>query len=184
MPFATRSRQRAGSEFEACALARVVEVGSTRPRLGTEAVQDLAMDERTLYRFAGLIDADGGIRLEGREGRTKAAVVYLHSTSTEIIDWLIANVGGYAILKPPAKKHHRPVLVWRSRGRDAVRLCECLAPVLLESSKRARANLIARDYIRLTPRNGRYSEQMKADRAEFERMVEAHCERAAPLPAS
>lgn len=37
-----------------------------------------------------------------------------------------------------------------------------------EPKKRARANLILKDYIRLTPRNGKYTEEMRQLKLKFE----------------
>ena len=39
---------------------------------------------------------------------------------------------------------------------------------LNEPKKKARAQLIIKDYIRLTPRNGRYSEEIKQQKLKFE----------------
>jgi hypothetical protein len=38
----------------------------------------------------------------------------------------------------------------------------------MKSYKRDRARLVLRDYVRLTPRNGKYSESMLAERTCFE----------------
>ena len=56
------------------------------------------------------------------------------------------------------------------RHRQALALLSQTLP-WLRSYKRARAELIIRDYVRLTPRNGKYSPDKKRDRIRFENSV-------------
>lgn len=132
-----------------------------------------------LHRLSGLIDADGGIRLEQIDrGRTHYPLIYLHSTSKEIIRWLHENYGGSISNKKRQKEHHNMVQVWSLRGRKAISLCEKLYPLLLETGKKERARLIATEYLKLTPRNGKYTEAQLADRKDFIARVSSSVTRA------
>ncbi|MGH8620300.1 MAG: hypothetical protein ACREUW_21615, partial [Burkholderiales bacterium] len=59
-----------------------------------------------------------------------------------------------------------PGLTYAISNRQALTLLEQIAPYL-RTYKAGRARLILRDYLRLTPRNGRYTAEMKSAREAF-----------------
>lgn len=130
------------------------------------------MKEADLYRLVGLIDADGGIRLE-RKGIKKYGYpcIYIHSTSIEIINWLLLNIGGSKTNKKKRKEFHNDIYVWKIRGKKAIDLCGILYPFLLEKSKQERASLIYKEYLNLTPRNGKYTKDQEQRKRIFENKV-------------
>ena len=64
-------------------------------------------------------------------------------------------------------KRHKPSFIYSVSNRQALALLESVTP-WLKFYKRERARLILRDYVRLTPRNGKYSPEQKAERQRFE----------------
>lgn len=58
----------------------------------------------------------------------------------------------------------QPIAIW---NRQALRLLEQIEP-FLRSYKRDRARLVLCDYVPLTPRNGKYTADVLAQRQQFE----------------
>ena len=72
--------------------------------------------------------------------------------------------------KAVVSEHHSPSFTYSISNRQALHLLESVVP-WLKSYKQERARLILRDYVRLTPRNGKYSPELKAERQRFESAV-------------
>ena len=69
--------------------------------------------------------------------------------------------------KATSSERHAPSYTYNISNRQALHLLEFVIP-WLKSYKRERARLILRDYVRLTPRNGKYSAELKSERQRFE----------------
>ena len=72
--------------------------------------------------------------------------------------------------KRRAGEHHQPSFAYAVYNRHALDLLKRVYPYL-RSYKRERARLIISDYVRVTPRNGRYTSALLAERAAFEDAV-------------
>jgi hypothetical protein len=66
-----------------------------------------------------------------------------------------------------ARAHHSPSFAYCITSRQALHLLAQIAP-FLRTYKSQRACLLLQEYVRLTPRNGRYTAEQLAARAEFE----------------
>jgi len=75
---------------------------------------------------------------------------------------------GYASLV--SKSHHTPSFAYAVYNRQALSLLQKILPYL-KSYKRQRAELILRDYVKLTPRNGKYTSEIMAEKIQFENTV-------------
>jgi hypothetical protein len=72
--------------------------------------------------------------------------------------------------KRSAKPHHAASFNYNIAGRQALELLAQLLPYL-RSYKRDRAALLLEQYVRLTPRNGRYTAEAARDRSAMEAAV-------------
>ena len=69
-----------------------------------------------------------------------------------------------------SKSHHTPCFTYAIYNRQALALLEQIEPYL-RSYKVKRTRLILDNYIALTPRNGKYTEELMTKRKEFEKAV-------------
>jgi len=84
---------------------------------------------------------------------------------------LLSTVGAGKITgKRTSQSHHTPGFTYTISNRQALALLNQTIPYL-KTYKAKRSNLILRDYIRLTPRNGKYSSEIKQARTDFEHKV-------------
>jgi hypothetical protein len=72
--------------------------------------------------------------------------------------------------KRTTKAHHTPSYSYALWNRQALALLAQIE-MYMQSYQGDRARLVLREYIRLTPRNGKYSETMLAERGVFERTL-------------
>lgn len=120
--------------------------------------------------IAGLIDGEGTITLSRRHARDRRQlVVSISSTEPAMLAWVLEAVGaGKITRKKTTSSKHSPGLTHAISNRQAL---DVLAQTVnyLRSYKRLRARIVLADYVRLTPRNGRYTLEVSAARARFER---------------
>jgi hypothetical protein len=118
--------------------------------------------------LAGLIDGEGTIALTRRHGKDeRQLVISIASTERSIVEWALTTTGvGKITRKRTSKKHHAPSLTYSVSNRQALEILRQVTPCL-RSSKRRRAELVLDKYLALTPRNGRYTEELAAKRAAF-----------------
>tara|TARA_R110001599_G_scaffold117812_2_gene286410 strand:+ start:802 stop:1074 length:273 start_codon:yes stop_codon:yes gene_type:complete len=74
---------------------------------------------------------------------------------------------GKITTKKTVKTHHSPSFTYAIYNRQALSLLEQIFPYL-RTYKKYRSQLILKDYLRLTPRNGKYSEDLRSAKQEFE----------------
>ncbi|KPJ87145.1 MAG: hypothetical protein AMJ53_18550, partial [Gammaproteobacteria bacterium SG8_11] len=90
------------------------------------------------------------------------------NTEKDLLDFVLATIGAGKITKKrTTHSHHTPSYTYAIYNRQALTLLEQIH-LFLRTYKRERAALILRDYLALTPRNGKYSEVMKLARTKFE----------------
>jgi hypothetical protein len=74
---------------------------------------------------------------------------------------------GKITTKKTVKTHHSPSFTYAIYNRQALSLLTQISPYL-RTYKKHRSQLILKDYLRLTPRNGKYSEDLRSAKQEFE----------------
>lgn len=85
-----------------------------------------------------------------------------------ILHFVLSAIGtGRITNKKTAQSHHTPSYVYAVYNRQALSLLEQITPYL-RTYKRRRSVLILENYIKLTARNGKYSDKLAAKRKEFE----------------
>jgi hypothetical protein len=119
--------------------------------------------------LAGLVDGEGTIALSHRHANERRQLVLsISSTERCILDWVRTSVDvGKITRKRVSSVLHAPGLTYSVSNRQALSLIAQIAP-FLRSYKKRRAELVLDRYLRLTPRNGRYTTALADERRAFE----------------
>lgn len=122
-------------------------------------IGDAIVDTASKAYLAGIIDGEGTVTL-ARKHRNElhSPEVSVANTNQRLIVWLKNKTGsGTICLKQKRSIKHRTAYTWKIRGDKAIALLKEISRWLI--IKKPHADLILRDYKKLTPRNGRYDEQ-------------------------
>lgn len=119
--------------------------------------------------IAGLIDGEGTLSLTRRHKKdNRQFVISIANTERPLLDYVIDTIGAGKITgKRATRDNHTPSFTYAIENRQALALLKQIAPYL-RTYKSKRARLILDNYVRLTPRNGHYSNELKAERTRFE----------------
>jgi hypothetical protein len=119
--------------------------------------------------IAGLVDGEGTItltRLHRDEGRR--LVLSISSTEIELLHFVLTAVGAGKITgKRTYHALHAHGYTYAITSRQALAVLEQIVPYL-HSYKKKRAEAALKHYVLLTPRNGRYTAELKEARKAFE----------------
>ena len=98
-------------------------------------------------------------------------MISISNTERPLLEYVLDSVGaGKITAKRTYQSHHTASYTYAISNRQALALLNQVFPYL-KTYKAKRADLILRDYIRLTPRNGRYTPEFKQARTDFEHRV-------------
>lgn len=119
--------------------------------------------------IAGLVDGEGTVTLcRKHKNENRQLAVSISNTEREVLQYVLQRVGAGKITgKKTAKSHHTPSFTYAIYNRQALNLLEQLNPYL-RTYKKQRAHLILMNYLKLTPRNGKYGNELLAYRHAFE----------------
>ena len=116
--------------------------------------------------IAGLIDGEGTIALTRRhknENRKENEA----QGDDELLEYLLDTIGtGRVTQKKTYSDKHTPSATYTISNRQALSLLEQISP-FLRTYKQHRAELVLQDYLRLTPRNGKYTPEIYDQRDRF-----------------
>lgn len=121
--------------------------------------------------LAGLIDGEGTISLmkERASAKFRYPVIEVSSTTLDMLEKIKELANGGSISKQKVyKENHKQAWHYSVRGDKAIALMNEVKDYLLEPKKKARAELICSTYKMVTPRNGRYSEELLEKKLQFE----------------
>ena len=135
------------------------------------------MTHSELAYIAGIIDGEGSIMLiKFHNNQFPSPCISIASTSLELLEWIKNKVGSGTI---KIKKNYKPSkhlnsYTYTIRYNDAIDLLEKIEPYLVISSKKIRAQMIISEYKLITPRNGRYSNELiHAKQNFYKRFIDA-----------
>lgn len=122
--------------------------------------------------IAGLIDGEGTVTLcRKHKNENRQLAVSISSTEKYLLEYVLEVVGtGKITKKKTVKMNHSPSFNYPIYNRQALSLLEQISPYL-QTYKKYRSQLIIKDYLRLTPRNGKYSEDLRSAKQDFEIQV-------------
>ena len=108
--------------------------------------------------IAGLIDGEGTISLSKKHKfDNRQLVVSISNTERNLLNYVQETVGAGRITnKRTSRVNHTPSFTYSISNRQALDLLKQITPYL-KSYKFGRATLVLDHYVRLTPRNGRYT---------------------------
>ncbi|MDE2051366.1 MAG: LAGLIDADG family homing endonuclease [Gammaproteobacteria bacterium] len=118
---------------------------------------------------AGIIDGEGTVTLtRTHRGENRRPIVSISSTELPLLLYVRRVVGaGRITRKARARTHHSPSFAYCLSSRQALSLLGQVS-CYLRTYKSQRADLLLAEYLRVTPRNGRYTERQRLERASFE----------------
>jgi len=122
--------------------------------------------------IAGLIDGEGTVTLTRKHrNENRQLAVTISNTELRLLNHVHVLVGaGKITRKQTSAAHHTPSYTYAIYNRQALALLRQAQP-FLRTYKSERSAIILRDYISLTPRNGKYSEKQLKERITFEHAV-------------
>lgn len=122
--------------------------------------------------IAGIIDGEGTITLTRKHrNENRQLAVTISSNERYLLEFIRQAIGAGKITnKRTIKAEHAPHFTYSISNRQALALLHQIAPYL-RTYKRDRAMLILQEYLRLTPRNGYYTDQMRVERQQFEQRL-------------
>ncbi len=122
--------------------------------------------------IAGIIDGEGTITLSRKHrNENRQLAISISNTELQLLKFVHEAIGAGKITnKKTSAAHHMPSYTYAIYNRQALRLLEQIHPYL-HTYKVRRSELILKDYIKLTPRNGKYSGVQIKLRSNFEQNV-------------
>ena len=126
--------------------------------------------------LAGLIDGEGTVTLTHKQkGAERHLAITISNTEYALLEWARNVVGAGKITnKSVSKKSYLPSFTYQIHSRQALSVLEQVVP-FMHGYKRDRSLLALRDYVRLTPRNGKYSAWQLEERNRFvEKLLQIH----------
>jgi hypothetical protein len=119
--------------------------------------------------LAGLVDGEGTITLTRvHRDENRRLVVAISNSERSILEFVRETTGvGRITTKRVYHERHRQSYTFQVSSRQALNLLAQITP-FLKSYKALRAALALSEYVRLTPRNGKYRPEMERRRRDFE----------------
>ena len=124
--------------------------------------------------IAGIIDGEGTITLTSKhKNGNRQLAITISNTEMPLLEFIFETIeAGKITNKKVYKDNHTPSMTYAISNRQALDLLSQITPYL-KTYKKQRAELILKDYVRVTPRNGKYNDNLKIER---ERFIEAFFE--------
>lgn len=98
-------------------------------------------------------------------------VISVTSTTIELLEYLKATIGFEKMTKKTNYniEKHKNCYTFVVNYNNTINLLKDVYPYLIIKSKKLRAKMIIEEYKNLTPRNGRYSEELLKEKYDFYR---------------
>jgi hypothetical protein len=119
---------------------------------------------------AGIMDGEGTITLSKLSSTSKfrSPVITVSSTTHCLLTFLQENYGGTICTHKIYQQHHKPSWSWMLRYNNTITFLENVLPYMREPNKVYRGDLIVNQYKSVTPRNGKYTDEMLLAKTKFE----------------
>ncbi len=120
----------------------------------------------------GLIDGEGTITLSRKHrNENRQLAITISNTERQLLDFVLDTVGAGKITgKRTTRTNHTPSFTYAIYNRQALQLLAQIH-LHLRTYKSERASLILSKYLKLTPRNRKYTESLRQEREQFENAV-------------
>ncbi|WP_445505561.1 LAGLIDADG family homing endonuclease [Niallia sp. 03091] len=120
---------------------------------------------------AGIIDGEGSITLtKMHKGENRRPCLTITSTDIELLTYLHSLIGGTIVNKKNYKpnQHKKAYTLFIKKKEDVFSTLEKIYPFLRIHKKKRRVQWILKYYDAVTPRNGKYSEELLKEKLLFE----------------
>lgn len=119
---------------------------------------------------AGLVDGEGTITLTAQhKGERRRLVVSISNTDLSLLEFVKSAIGAGRITgKRTYSERHTPSFTYKLTNRQALDLLLQITNYL-KTYRADRARMAIDQYVALTPRNGKYAEETRRLRDQFER---------------
>ena len=110
--------------------------------------------------ISGLIDGEGTVTLTRKhKNENRQLCISISSTEIGLLEFVLSATGvGKITNKKASKSHHAHSYAYAVYNRQALALLEQTVSYM-RSYKRDRAKIILKDYLAVTPRNGKYGDK-------------------------
>ncbi|MCF6466656.1 LAGLIDADG family homing endonuclease [Clostridium sp. Cult2] len=128
------------------------------------------MTETEKAYIAGIVDGEGSIMLTRfHKNEYPSPCVSISSTDMELLEWIknTTKMGRIINKKNYNKEKHLNSYTYRVIYDDALKLLEEIETYLVIEKKKLRARHILDNYKKVTPRNGKYSEELEQKKEQF-----------------
>lgn len=118
--------------------------------------------------IAGMIDGEGSILLTRRhKNENRQLVISISNNDKPLLDYIRTQTGVGIITRKNANCERYSVnYTYKVSNRQALGLLRQIHK-FLKSYKKRRAKLVLNKYLKLTPRNGKYTEKLQSEREIF-----------------
>ncbi|KRU25046.1 LAGLIDADG endonuclease [Clostridium sporogenes] len=126
-------------------------------------------NEQKAY-IAGIIDGEGSIMLlRFHNNQFPSPCISISSTTIELLEWIksVTKMGTIKRKKNYNTEKHTDSFTYTIKYNNAINLLIQIEPYLVIKNKKARASLIIKKYKSVTPRNGKYSDEMVKAKGDF-----------------
>lgn len=131
-------------------------------------VKQLNLTDRAY--LAGLIDGEGTITLAHKsKNQYRQLIITISNGDRALLEWALERVGaGKITMQRPYKNNKRWKIahVYAISNRQALDVISQVSPYL-KTYKQKRAKFVLENYLRVTPRNGKYSQKLLAQKENF-----------------
>ncbi|MBZ2174153.1 hypothetical protein K8M07_02715 [Schnuerera sp. xch1] len=120
--------------------------------------------------IAGILDGEGSIMLtKFHKNQYPSPCISISSTDIELLTWIknTTKMGKIIHKKNYNKEKHLDCYAYKVIYNDALTLLEEIQPYLIIKRKKLRTEHILDNYKNVTPRNGKYSNEMKKKKEQF-----------------
>lgn len=119
--------------------------------------------------LAGIVDGEGTITLTMKQKNAKRhLVVSIASNERSVLEYVVDIIGAGKITnKTTYKQQHKPSFAYQISNRQALEVLRQIYKEL-RTYKKKRAELVLKNYVMLTPRNGKYTKEVEKRRSKFE----------------
>src|ERR1700688_1750716 len=119
---------------------------------------------------AGLIDGEGSISLcRHKSNEQRSPLVSVPSCTRELVNWLKSVFGGNISTKRTYKKNHSKSYTWSAHYDSCLSFLILVLPFMKEPEKIRRAEMLVKEYKKITAPNGKYTKNGLELKREFEK---------------
>lgn len=120
--------------------------------------------------IAGLVDGEGTVTLSRlHRDENRRLVLCISNNDRALLEHVKSRIGaGRITAKRVYSPRHAPSFNYQIDSRQALSVLAQIAVYMKSYKKKARARLALREYVKLTPRNGRYTTRIASARRRFE----------------